>query len=186
MEESEPSQVEAAKKFVSSKWETVDPEKLEKQAITTSKWDFFDENAEKKEHELSKSKGLTSAYDSDTRSGSESSDFDDDIDGMPMDDEKQQSVVEKKVEPPMNSSSVAKSIPVAAAVSSKEATIIGENRRKMLREIEVRNIEIQPKNFKAWSKSLLFQIKGKTIEICRRFGDWKSEAKSKLVHSGAS
>lgn len=31
-------------KFVSSKWETVDPEKLEKQAITTSKWDFFDEN----------------------------------------------------------------------------------------------------------------------------------------------
>lgn len=29
-------------KFVRSKWEEVDPEKLEKQAITTSKWDFFD------------------------------------------------------------------------------------------------------------------------------------------------
>lgn len=30
-------------KFVSSKWEQVDPEKLEKQAVTTSKWDFFDD-----------------------------------------------------------------------------------------------------------------------------------------------
>lgn len=36
---------EAAKsKFIKSKWEQVDPEQVEKQAITTSKWDFYDDN----------------------------------------------------------------------------------------------------------------------------------------------
>jgi hypothetical protein len=130
VEQSEPSQTEA-KKFASSKWETVDPEKLEKQAITTSKWDFFDENADKKEDDASKQKGLMSAYDSDTKSGGESSDFDDDIDGQPMDEEKP--VVEKKNDS-LNNSNGAKS----AVTPAKDMVVIDENRRKMLREIEVK------------------------------------------------
>ena len=58
-------------KFVSRKWEQVDPEALEKQAVTTSKWDFFDA-----ENPL---KGVA-AYGSGGSEGSGS----EDVDGEPM------------------------------------------------------------------------------------------------------
>ncbi|XP_054724007.1 U2 snRNP-associated SURP motif-containing protein-like [Uloborus diversus] len=48
-------------KFKPSKWETVDPETVEAQAITTSKWDLLEQNEEQEQME-------------------------DDIDGQPMDD----------------------------------------------------------------------------------------------------
>ncbi len=88
-------------KFVASKWETIDPEKLEKQAITTSKWDFFDDSdasdKETNSNENKTNKNLTS-YEMDEDNSSrnkqqkdeenkEESDFDEDIDGKPMDDE---------------------------------------------------------------------------------------------------
>jgi hypothetical protein len=122
---------------VSSKWETVDPEKLEKQAITTSKWDFFDaENAaEKKGSEpVTDFKGLT-AYDSDTKSDV-SSDFDDDIDGKPLEEEHHN---EKKSDNLSLNSSInaAAPVPASAAVVSVKDPVIDEKRRKMLRDIEV-------------------------------------------------
>ncbi|OQR74965.1 U2 snRNP-associated SURP motif-containing protein-like [Tropilaelaps mercedesae] len=48
-----PQQPQPAKpKFVSSKWETVDPKLVEEQAVTTSKWDMFEDDKEKdKEHQ---------------------------------------------------------------------------------------------------------------------------------------
>jgi hypothetical protein len=61
-------------KFVASKWETIDPEKLEKQAITTSKWDFYDDSNSSDRQEKSDQH-------------KDESDFDDDIDGKPMDDD---------------------------------------------------------------------------------------------------
>ncbi len=89
-------------KFVASKWETVDPEKLEKQAITTSKWDFFDDSnsSDKGAGTDGNNKNLTS-YDmdddntnnssnqkNDANNNKDESDFDDDdIDGKPMDDD---------------------------------------------------------------------------------------------------
>ena len=91
-------------KFVASKWETVDPEKLEKQAITTSKWDFFDDSnsSDKGAGANGDNKNLTS-YDmdddnknnsfnqkNDANNKEDESDFDDDdddIDGKPMDDD---------------------------------------------------------------------------------------------------
>ncbi len=91
-------------KFVASKWETIDPEKLEKQAITTSKWDFYDDsNSSDKPATNSNenNKNLTSYDMDDDNSNSansnrlekisdqhkDESDFDDDIDGKPMDDD---------------------------------------------------------------------------------------------------
>lgn len=78
-------------KFMASKWETVDPEKLEKQAITTSKWDFFDESQTD-----AKSQALTGLkeYGSGEEEGKNSDD--EDIDGKPMDEEEE--IVEYKLD----------------------------------------------------------------------------------------
>lgn len=78
-------------KFVVSKWETVDPEKLEKQAITTSKWDFFDENqTDVKAQVIS---GL-SVYGSGDEQNNSS--YDEDIDGKPMDEEDE--IIDTKID----------------------------------------------------------------------------------------
>lgn len=91
-------------KFVSSKWQTVDPDKLEKQAVTTSKWDFFDDGSDQ-ETKTSKNgnKANLTSYDTDeddqetnesltkqkdnVAQNLEDDDDDDDIDGKPMDDD---------------------------------------------------------------------------------------------------
>lgn len=119
-------------KFVSSKWETVDPEKLEKQAVTTSKWDFFDETQNNDESTLNKSGTLTNltSYgideddDEDSNNNKEDKsenedDFDDDIDGKPMDDE------EEFLSTPVNNNS----------------NTLDEEKRKILREIEVKTVK---------------------------------------------
>ncbi|CAF0758801.1 unnamed protein product [Didymodactylos carnosus] len=51
-------------RFVQTKWETVDPSKLVEQAVTTSKWDLFDEEKSNDEvsHTHTKSKAKESLY----------------------------------------------------------------------------------------------------------------------------
>ncbi|XP_022671454.1 U2 snRNP-associated SURP motif-containing protein-like [Varroa jacobsoni] len=79
--ESEPPQPSqsAKPKFVASKWETVDPKVVEEQAVTTSKWDMFEDDKDKekdKEHQnRTGGRGALSAiaHDPDEDSDSETS-----------------------------------------------------------------------------------------------------------------
>lgn len=58
--------------FVPSKWETIEPEEVQAQAITTSKWEIFDDGKGKK--------GITEPDDDD----------EEDIDGVPLNHEDNQ------------------------------------------------------------------------------------------------
>ena len=60
----------AAPGFVPSKWETIDPEDVQAQAVTSSKWDFDDKSAAAKVNKL----GIRMDNDDDDTDG-------DDIDG---------------------------------------------------------------------------------------------------------
>lgn len=124
-DESEKKKQIAAAKFVSSKWETVDPDELEKQVITTSKWDFFDENQDKKNDSDDKSNMDEVSGDDD--------ESDEDIDGKPMDDDDEPE------------SEQVNKIPAARNLSElnlsglvKRESDIDESKRKILREIEVK------------------------------------------------
>ena len=122
-------------KFVSSKWETVDPDKLEKQAITTSRWDFFDENdkntdandddEDRNESDMQKKHADNSNKSNENNSQDDDGD-DDDIDGKPMDDEEFDEGLNKTNE-----------------------NIYDEEKRKFLREIEVIN-NMTPKKKEFW------------------------------------
>lgn len=72
-----PPPVSAVPKFKPSKWETVDPDVVEAQAMTTSKWEQLEskEKTETTAEVKSKEKSLFSHYDSDE---------DSDVDGVPM------------------------------------------------------------------------------------------------------
>lgn len=110
-------------KFVCIKWETVDPEKLEKQAITTSKWDFFDDNDKNSDDAANKSDSARNLTSYNEEAKSEDSDFDDDIDGKPMDeDELETEIVPENV------------------TNRTNENVYDEEKRKFLREIEV-NLE---------------------------------------------
>jgi hypothetical protein len=118
--------IEAEKrKFIASKWETVDPDSLEKQAVTTvSKWDFFDEQQKQaRNDENDQDRNSQECEDENTQQSS--SDFDDDIDGKPLDDELNES---KNSSARFNTS------------LNKDSIIIDENKRKALREIEVKTM----------------------------------------------
>ncbi len=125
---------------MSSKWEQVDPEKLEKQAITTSKWDKWDENEKSTNDFMNKSealKNLTSyddedGYEDEENNQKDNDQNDDDIDGKPMDEDEE---------------SDDKSLPQITNRSIE--TFYDEEKRKFLREIEVRNLNISRlfKNF---------------------------------------
>lgn len=52
--------------FITSKWETVDPEQVEAQAMTTSKWDLL-ENSQDNSRESSSNENQDSMDYSDTR-----------------------------------------------------------------------------------------------------------------------
>lgn len=78
-------------KFVASKWETVDPEKLEKQAITTSKWDFFDESQTDTKAQPISSLNVYGSADEQNNSSN-----DEDIDGKPMDEDDE--IIENKID----------------------------------------------------------------------------------------
>lgn len=163
----------AKAKFVSSKWEEIDPEKLEKQAITTSKWDFFD--AEKETGSKPQQHNLTS-YGSDEEDDAEgggatenggddeganrsrrqengdethhyhhqASKFDDDksdndgdddedIDGEPMEDD-------SNVNDERPIGEINKQSSESQQLTSGNA-VMDEEKRKMLREIEVKIVK---------------------------------------------
>ena len=78
----------------------MDPDALEKQAVTTSKWDFFDDTQQSGAGKTDAKGGLNlTSYDSDDGSSAGSEDVDgkpindddddddDDVDGRPMDEE---------------------------------------------------------------------------------------------------
>ena len=116
--------LEAAKsKFLSSKWETVDPDALEKQAVTTSKWDFFDEEQIQRAAMINNNNSLKSleTYGNDEDSGDseEGDNDDDDVDGKPMEEEE------------------AECLNVEEKSWMDEVTMSDEEKRKILREIEV-------------------------------------------------
>jgi len=128
--EEEEEEEEAKSKFVSSKWETVDPEALEKQAVTTSKWDFFDEEQQQS--------GGALAANSSLRSLEAYGDEEGDLDGKPMEEEEEEEDVDGR---PMQEGDEGEDVdgrPMAEARSwMDEMGVREEEKRRILREIEV-------------------------------------------------
>lgn len=125
-------------KFVPSKWETVDPETVSQQAVTTSKWDLLDQGEEEEEEEpkggggSSRRGGLGSSTNSPAvhhaaASGASSlaASMEDDIDGQPLDDNS-----------PRDDSQ--DSMPMEYMKTDS-----GEERRAKLREIELKVMKFQ-------------------------------------------
>ncbi|KAK8762979.1 hypothetical protein V5799_034412 [Amblyomma americanum] len=120
-------------KFVPSKWETVDPETVSQQAVTTSKWDLLDQGEEEEEEEDNSSSrrggSLASpAVHHPTTSGASSiaASMDDDIDGEPLEEGS-----------PRDDSQ--DSMPAMDLLKTES----GEERRAKLREIELKVMKFQ-------------------------------------------
>lgn len=120
-------------KFVPSKWETVDPETVSQQAVTTSKWDLLDQGEEEEEEEDNSSSrrvgSLASpALQHPTTSGASSvaASMDDDIDGEPLEEGS-----------PRDDSQ--DSVPAMDVLKTES----GEERRAKLREIELKVMKFQ-------------------------------------------
>lgn len=128
-----------AAKFVPSKWETVDPETVSQQAVTTSKWDLLDQGEEEEEEPeepkgggSSRRGGLGSSTNSPAvhhaaTSGASSlaASMDDDIDGQPLEDNS-----------PRDDSQ-------DSSAMEYMKTDSGEERRAKLREIELKVMKFQ-------------------------------------------
>ncbi|KAL3219806.1 hypothetical protein MRX96_005573 [Rhipicephalus microplus] len=121
-------------KFVPSKWETVDPETVSQQAITTSKWDLLDQGEEEEEEEESVSSsvrrsGTTASpavHPTTSCASSAAASVDDDIDGEPLEESS-----------PKDDSQ--DSMPTLELLKTES----GEERRAKLREIEVKVMKFQ-------------------------------------------
>ncbi|KAL1437019.1 hypothetical protein MTO96_049033 [Rhipicephalus appendiculatus] len=122
-------------KFVPSKWETVDPETVSQQAVTTSKWDLLDQGEEEEEEEeesVSSSvrrAGTTASpavHPTTSCASSAAASVDDDIDGEPLEDNS-----------PKDDSQ--DSMPALELLKTES----GEERRAKLREIEVKVMKFQ-------------------------------------------
>ena len=114
----------AASGFVASKWETVDPEEVKKGVVTTSKWE-----TEEKEELVKARKALMGSV------ASKWDDREDDIDGVPMG---------------ADSDSGEVSVPSSIVSNSKRIAQVeeldprkDEERRSLLREVEVRVMQYQ-------------------------------------------
>lgn len=118
-------------KFVPSKWETVDPETVSQQAVTTSKWDLLDQGEEEEEScSSSVRKTGTSAspavHLTTSCASSAAASVDDDIDGEPLEDSS-----------PRDDSQ--DSMPALELLKTES----GEERRAKLREIELKVMKFQ-------------------------------------------
>ncbi|XP_078614634.1 U2 snRNP-associated SURP motif-containing protein-like isoform X9 [Branchiostoma floridae x Branchiostoma japonicum] len=115
----QPMKEEPVFKVAPSKWETVDPSDIEAQAMTTSKWDLLEQQDEDDPDQDDKSQG-----DSPDKPGD-----DDDVDGMPMEDDGQDSLgrdYDSRREVPPD---------IAAELKMTE---MSEEKRARLREIEMK------------------------------------------------
>lgn len=168
------SAADAKAKFVSSKWEEVDPEKVEKQAITTSKWDFFDAEKDQPSNKLTNLTSYGSDDDDDEReheritpmstddeksnqrqqqhekngdSKKENDESDDeDIDGEPIDDQDDSRTKDKNEPSDTQTQTSLTKKPDEMTQSSLSTppvtvTVIDEEKRKVLREIEVKIVK---------------------------------------------
>lgn len=123
-------------KFVPSKWETVDPETVSQQAVTTSKWDLLDQGEEEEEEEEEENvsssvrrAGTTASpavHPTTSCASSAAASVDDDIDGEPLEDSS-----------PKDDSQ--DSMPTLELLKTES----GEERRAKLREIEVKVMKFQ-------------------------------------------
>ncbi|XP_067128320.1 U2 snRNP-associated SURP motif-containing protein isoform X1 [Centruroides vittatus] len=114
MEESSGRSPSPKLKFIPSKWETVDPETVEAQAITTSKWDLLDQQADQ-EQEVD----------------------DDDIDGKPMEEDIEE--VTEETELPDEKENSRDSTILLESLKNE----VSEERRAKLREIELKVLKFQ-------------------------------------------
>ncbi|CAH1244974.1 U2SURP [Branchiostoma lanceolatum] len=117
----QPMKEEPVFKVAPSKWETVDPSDIEAQAMTTSKWDLLEQQDEDDPDQDDKSQG-------DSNDPDKTAD-DDDVDGMPMEDDAQDSMgrdYDSRREVPPD---------IAAELKMTE---MSEEKRARLREIEMK------------------------------------------------
>uniref|UniRef100_A0A914WHT5 U2 snRNP-associated SURP motif-containing protein n=1 Tax=Plectus sambesii TaxID=2011161 RepID=A0A914WHT5_9BILA len=107
--------------FKASKWSEVDPELIEQQAMTTSKWDMLEthEDDDQAEDEKPAAMGIV--------------DYDDDLDGVPMEDD--------GGKPMAVSSHPSTSRTMTHSTAAKEA--MSEERRQLLRDIEMKVVKFQ-------------------------------------------
>lgn len=117
LEDSSATETEAfTSKFKPSKWETVDPETVEAQAITTSKWDLLEQVEEEEEQQ-------------------EQDLEEEDLDGKPMEDP-EEPLEEEEVQDDENSKD-------SSALMEQLKTDFSEERRAKLREIEMKVMKYQ-------------------------------------------
>jgi hypothetical protein len=168
---------------VSSKWEQVDPDKLEKQAITTSKWDFFDvekdqpattlnnltsydtdddedqengtpmsddepishskpQQQQQQQFKLEKDDTNDTSRDNGDAKNDEDDDDDDDNDNDDDDDIDGEPLVENDKDESMASvSNAGTAVNAQQSTSYANSAVIDEEKRKMLRDVEVKVVK---------------------------------------------
>ena len=124
--------------FQSSKWEEVAPEQVEAQAVTTSRWDFFEGNSSDSQEGKNRDGGKGAAA---------ANDDDDDIDGEAIDDSEMIQGSEDLLAR-MRAVSAARAQAAALTAASTPVTSrrdegMTEERRNRLREIELQVMEYQ-------------------------------------------
>ncbi|KAA0193641.1 U2 snRNP-associated SURP motif-containing protein [Fasciolopsis buskii] len=151
--------------FVPSKWETVDPEVVESEAVTTSRWELLVEPTT----QFSEKPSAEQANRSPSQIGrwteelhSEADDDDEDLDGQPLtgltglvayDDDVASSASSDHENPPPPKGAVVSSIPPlvksanptknVTALTGQPSTNLSEERRAQLREIELKVLKYQ-------------------------------------------
>lgn len=148
----------SSSKFLASKWETIDPDALEKQAVTTSKWDFFDESQPEQKVQNSSLQCLASYNDEDS----------DDLDGEPMDEDvdgKSMASDEELDGKPMDEETESKT----AKSWMDKVTMGDEEKRKILREIEVRLLNLNQLLISSFFKFKPFRILILIWSYCPKF-----------------
>lgn len=117
---------------MSRKWEAVDPEALEKQAVTTSKWDNFEVDSQAEEKKGSVLMNLAS-YSSEEE--------DEDVDGQPMESEDVDGKPMESGEEDVDGKPMEEGVGGGEADKKswmEEVGMTEEEKRKVLREVEVK------------------------------------------------
>jgi len=147
--------------FVISKWDQVDPELVQQQAMTTSKWEMLEEKEENRLPE---------------------GDSPDDVDGRPMEEGEDDSSPEAST-----NESVA-IIPIMqpfAPISIDTKKDSSEQRRKQLREIEVKAMALQDQLEAEKADDVALQVERYRAELLRKLDDISHGEKSRKSNSSS-